>query len=210
VGGDGEVGLVTEPDGGRRTAILKAAEKVFAQDGYHGTTMRRIAAEADVKLSLVMYHYGSKLGLFVAIFEHRQYVNEERLAQLHAIPDLGAADAVEQIVRAFVDPVLALHNETEDIWFAKLVLREAGDPSNQDRPVLKILFDPMAREFIDAFREALPGKPDGFYQWAYLFSVGALTQSASEDRVRNLTDKTYVEQKHDLLRSYITAALRYA
>jgi AcrR family transcriptional regulator len=201
---------VTETaQGGKRMAILRAAEKVFAQDGYHGTTMRRIAAEADVKLSLVVYHYTSKLGLFVEIFEHRQYVNEQRLAQLRAIPDLGAEDAVEQIVRAFVDPVLALHNDPEDVWFAKLVLREAGDPSNQDRPVLKVLFDPMAREFIDAFREALPGKPDGFYQWAYLFSVGALTQSASEDRVRNLTEKNFLEQKHDLLRSYITAALRY-
>ncbi|MFF1818199.1 TetR/AcrR family transcriptional regulator [Kribbella sp. NPDC058245] len=196
-------------EGGKRMTILRAAEKVFAQDGYHGTTMRRIAAEADVKLSLVVYHFTSKLGLFVAIFEHRQYVNEQRLAQLHAIPDLQADDAVEQIVRAFVDPVLALHHDPDDAWFAKLVLREAGDPSNQDRPVLKVLFDPMAREFIDALREALPGKPDGFYQWGYLFSVGALTQSASEDRVANLTDKSYLEQKHDLLRSYIIAALRH-
>jgi len=97
----------------------------------------------------------------------------------------------EQIVCAFVDPVLALHFDPDDAWFAKLVLREAGDPSNQDRPVLKVLFDPMAREFIDAFREALPGKPDGFYQWAYLFSVGALTQGASEDRVRDLTRPTW-------------------
>ncbi|WP_405064480.1 TetR family transcriptional regulator [Kribbella sp. NBC_01505] len=196
-------------EGGKRMTILRAAEKVFAQDGYHGTTMRRIAAEADVPLSLVVYHFTSKLGLFVAIFERRQYVNEQRLAQLHAIPDLQADDAVEQIVRAFVDPVLALHHDPEDAWFAKLVLREAGDPSNQDRPVLKVLFDPMAREFIDALREALPGKPDGFYQWGYLFSVGALTQSASEDRVANLTDKAYLEQKHDLLRSYIIAALRH-
>jgi AcrR family transcriptional regulator len=194
---------------GKKLVILRAAERVFAQDGYHGTTMRRIAAEADVKLSLVVYHYTSKLALFVAIFEERQYVNEQRVAQLRAIPDLGAEDAVEQIVAAFVDPVLALHNDPDDAWFAKLVLREAGDPSNQNRPVLKVLFDPMAREFIDAIRAALPGKPDGFYQWAYLFSVGALTQSASEDRVANLTDKTYLEQKHDLLRSYITAALRH-
>lgn len=194
---------------GKKMVILRAAERVFAQDGYHGTTMRRIAAEAGVKLSLVVYHYTSKLALFVAIFEDRQYVNEQRVAQLRAIPDLGAEDAVEQIVAAFVDPVLALHNDPQDAWFAKLVLREAGDPSNQNRPVLKVLFDPMAREFIEAFREALPGKPDGFYQWAYLFSVGALTQSASEDRVQNLTEKAFLEQKHDLLRSYLTAALRY-
>jgi AcrR family transcriptional regulator len=189
--------------------ILAAAEKVFAQDGYHGTTMRRIAAEADVKLSLVVYHFTSKLELFVAIFEHRQYVNEERLAQLRAIPDLAATDAVEQLVHAFVDPVLALHDDPDDIWFARLVLREASDPSSQQRPVISELFDPMAREFIKALREALPGKPDGFHHWAYLFSVGALTQSSFDARVKNLTDTPDLESKAPLLRSYIIAALRH-
>jgi AcrR family transcriptional regulator len=201
---------VTETgEGGRREAILRAAERVFAQEGYHGTTMRHIAAEAGVKLSLVVYHFTSKLGLFVAIFEDRQYVNEQRLEQLHAIPDLRADDAVEQIVGAFVDPVLALHDDPNDIWFAKLVLREAGDPSNIQRPVLAELFDPMAREFIEAMREALPDKPDGFYHWAYLFSVGALTQSASDGRVNNLTQKPHTNEKDELLRSYIIAALRH-
>ncbi|MDX6241177.1 MAG: hypothetical protein QOG10_6001 [Kribbellaceae bacterium] len=201
--------MTATSDGGRRTAILRAAEKVFAQEGYHGTTMRHIAAEAEVKLSLVVYHFTSKLGLYVAIFENRQYVNEDRLERLRAIPDLRAESAVEQIVRAFVDPVLALHDDPNDIWFARLVLREAGDPSSQQRPVLGELFDPMAREFIEAMREALPDKPAGFHHWAYLFSVGALTQSASDGRVANLTDKAFTEQKPDLLRSYIIAALRH-
>ncbi|MDT5014038.1 MAG: hypothetical protein QOD39_198 [Mycobacterium sp.] len=195
--------------GGRREAILRAAEKVFARDSYHGATMRQIAAEADVKLSLVVYHFTSKLGLYIAIFENRQYVNEERLARLAAIADLRAADAVEQIVHAFVDPVLALHEDPEDIWFARLVLREASDPSSQERPIISELFDPMAREFIKALREALPGKLDGFYHWAYLFSVGALTKSSYEERVSNLTDKSFSDQKQDILRSYIVAALRY-
>jgi AcrR family transcriptional regulator len=196
-------------DGGRRATILRAAEKVFAQDGYHGTTMRQIAAEAELGLSLVVYHFPTKLELFTAIFEHRQYVNQERLDRLAAIPDLSAEDAVEQIVHAFVDPVLALHDDPDDIWFARLVLREASDPSSQQRPVIRELYDSMAREFIKALREALPGKPDGFYHWAYLFSVGALTQSAFDDRVSNLTDKPFTEQKHDILRSYIIAALRH-
>ncbi|WP_433662206.1 TetR/AcrR family transcriptional regulator [Nocardia sp. CA-128927] len=195
--------------GGRRTAILRAAEKVFAQEGYHGTTMRQIAVAAEVKLSLVVYHFTTKLELYVAIFEDRQYINQERIDRLAAIPDLHADDAVEQIVHAFTDPVLALHNDPDDVWFARLVFREGADPSSQQRPVISELFDPMAREFIEALRVALPGKRDGFYHWAYLFSVGALTLSAFDDRVRNLTEKTFTEQKHDILRSYIIAALRH-
>lgn len=196
-------------DGGRRAAILRAAEKVFAEEGYHGATMRQIAAESDAKLSLVVYHFPAKLGLYVAIFENRQYVNEERLARLGAIPDLRAEDAVEQIVHAFADPVLALHDNPEDIWFARLVMREASDPSSQQRPVIAELFDPMAREFIKALREALPDKPDGFHHWAYLFAVGALTKSSYEVRVGNLTEKPFIGKKQDILRSFIIAALRH-
>jgi len=47
-------------------------------------------------------------------------------------------------VLAFADPVLVLHNDPDDVWFAKLVLRVAGDPWGQDGPVGVVLFDPMA------------------------------------------------------------------
>jgi hypothetical protein len=49
----------------------------------------------------------------------------------------------------------------------------------------------------------------GGRQIDFVWLLGPL-RSADADRVRNLTDRTYLEQKHDLLRSYITAALRYA
>jgi AcrR family transcriptional regulator len=198
-----------EPHGGRRQAILRAAEKIFAVEGYHGTTMRRVAAEAEVKLSLIVYYFGTKLDLYTAIFESRQYVNEERIARLRSIPDLRAESALDQIVGAFVDPVLTLHTDSDDIWFARLVLREAADPSSQERPIISSLFDPLAREFIAALREALPDRRPGFYHWAYLFSVGALTQSAFDSRVQNLTDEPYAQEKNSLLRAYITAALRH-
>ncbi|MBD3003902.1 MULTISPECIES: TetR/AcrR family transcriptional regulator [unclassified Streptomyces] len=199
----------SETSGGRRQAIIRAAERLFALEGYHGATMRQIAEEAGVKLSLVVYHFTSKLGLYSALFEERRYVNDERLARLKAIPDLRADDAVEQIVSSFTDPVLALHDDPDDVWFARLVLREASDPSSQERPVIRDQFDPLARQFVEALSIALPDKPAGFHHWAYLYSVGALTQSAFDTRVRNIADEPGYEHKHALLRSYITAALRY-
>ena len=54
----------------RRHAILLAAEKLFAQHGYHAVTIRQIADEAEVPLALVGYYYGPKHELFHAIFEH--------------------------------------------------------------------------------------------------------------------------------------------
>ncbi|HEX4250254.1 MAG TPA: TetR family transcriptional regulator [Pseudonocardia sp.] len=193
----------------RREAILRAAEKIFAREGYHGTTMRDIASEADAALALVVYHFGTKLALYTAIFESRQYINEERLARLAAIEDLRADDALERIVSALADPVLALHTDPDGIWYARLVLREAADPSSQDRPIIGTLFDPMARTFIAALRTALPDKPSSFHHWAYLFTIGALTQSSFDARALKLTDTPEMDAKAAMLRAYITAALRH-
>lgn len=201
-----EATAVTDPPPERRERILDAAERVFAESGYHATTLRQVAAAADVKLSLVGYHFPSKLALYVAVFARRQHVNEERLRLLHEI-DLDAPDALERIVAAFMDPVVAL--PADGAWYRRLVLREAADPSSMQRPVIRELFDPMAREFVAALRVAVPGKPPGFYEWSYLFAVGALTQSAFGDRIGNLTDAPPPGSNVDLLRSFITAGWRH-
>lgn len=200
--------------GGEKTErvrnLLLAAEKVFAVEGYHGATMRQLAEAAGVGVSLLVYHFETKERLYYEIFANRQHVNEQRHERLRAVADLDKPESLDEIVAAFIDPVLALHEDPDDVWFARLVLREAADPSSQHRRVLADLFDPMAREFIDALRRVLPDKPEGFHEWAYLFSVGVLTQSSFDTRINNLaTAASTSADKHAFLRSYITAALRH-
>jgi AcrR family transcriptional regulator len=47
-----------------RDAVLAAAKKRFATDGYEKTTLRAIARDAHVDPSMVLYLFGSKLELF--------------------------------------------------------------------------------------------------------------------------------------------------
>src|ERR687898_289559 len=49
-----------------RGAVLEAARARFAAHGYDGTKLRDIAADADVDVALVSYHFGSKDQLFAA------------------------------------------------------------------------------------------------------------------------------------------------
>jgi AcrR family transcriptional regulator len=46
-----------------REEILRAARKLFAECGYHGATMRTIAAEAGVDAALVVHFFGNKATL---------------------------------------------------------------------------------------------------------------------------------------------------
>jgi AcrR family transcriptional regulator len=49
-----------------RDRILDAARRLFLEEGYDRTTIRTVAAAADIHPSMVMRYYGSKEGLFAA------------------------------------------------------------------------------------------------------------------------------------------------
>jgi AcrR family transcriptional regulator len=52
------------------TVVLDAAKKVLRQKGYSKLSTRDVAAAAGVPLSQIHYHFGSKQGMVLALFEH--------------------------------------------------------------------------------------------------------------------------------------------
>jgi AcrR family transcriptional regulator len=61
-----------------RTLILDAARSRLLTDGYAGLSTRKVAEKAGVPLSQLHYHFGSKQGLILALFEEE---NRRRLAR---------------------------------------------------------------------------------------------------------------------------------
>jgi AcrR family transcriptional regulator len=47
-----------------RERLIRAAEKLFAEKGYEGTTVKDLTEEAGVNVSMVSYHFGGKEGLY--------------------------------------------------------------------------------------------------------------------------------------------------
>ncbi len=64
------------------TTLLEAAKKVLRQNGYSGLSTRDVAAAAGVPLSQIHYHFGSKQGLVLALFE---YLNAQLLDRQNAL-----------------------------------------------------------------------------------------------------------------------------
>ena len=171
----------------RKAAILLAAEKLFAQRGFHAVTIRQIAAEAGVPLALVGYHYGSKQELFHAIFAHWAPTLEERVARLGEVLAGAQPPALEPIVRAFVEPVLAMRASAEGEFYARLVGRELAYAADETDRVLREFFDPLAHAFIDALHAAFPRAARADAAWAYQFALGALLHHISDRRVARLS-----------------------
>ncbi len=53
----------------KKEQLLRIAEKLFAEEGYAGTSTAKIAREAGVSEGLIFRHFGSKEGLLDAVIE---------------------------------------------------------------------------------------------------------------------------------------------
>lgn len=78
-----------------RERILSAALPLFADHGYAGTSVRRVATASGVNVATLAYHFDDKDGLYRTCIE-RLY---EELSQLDGTTFLASADPVEAMVR---------------------------------------------------------------------------------------------------------------
>lgn len=209
----GAVARQAEPRPDRKQAILLAAEKLFAERGYHAVTIRQIAEEAAVPLALVGYYYGQKHELFHAIFAHWNRTIEERLAALKAALAQDSGDRLRAILEAFVMPVLHLRASSEGEYYALLVARELYHATEETDRVLRAYFDPMAHAFLDALHAALPHATRGQIAWCYQFALGALLHHLSDGRIERLSRGESMPgdpAAHELLIGFIVGGFRAA
>ncbi len=195
----------------RKAAILLAAEKLFAQYGYHAVSIRQIAAEAGVPLALVSYYYGAKQELFHTIFAHWKPTIDQRLALLRDALTGREPPTLRRVVQAFVEPVLALRASSEGEYYAMLVARELAYRTPDTDRVLAEMFDPMAHAFIDALHQLHPHWPRARAAWAYQFAMGALLHHLVDHRVQRLSNEQNVPNDAvaaPLLIDFITAGIR--
>src|SRR5258708_3094500 len=84
-----------------REAILKAAEEVFAREGFAGARIDTIAAESGYNKSLIFHYFGGKEGLYLAFFHCIATLNKRSkrlqvmlLQALFELPDRSQIEAL--------------------------------------------------------------------------------------------------------------------
>jgi AcrR family transcriptional regulator len=172
-----------------RERILRAAERLFAEHGYDGVSVRSIATAGNVQLALLTYYFQSKLGLYRAVFQRRiEPVSERRRELLQRVMKSPTPPAIEEILDALARPWVELRERSGGQHYSRLIAREAGDPRESSRGIVKEMLDPIAIEFIAAMERALPGRSRAEIHWAYYFFIGALLLIlANPARMRRLS-----------------------
>ena len=169
---------MTTPDTKQR--ILTAAEAVFADQGFAGASLRAITQSAEVNLAAVNYHFGSKTGLYRAVFERRiEPINRERLVRLDALESGGQA-SVEDVVSAFVEPAIlgARHWGSEGMVFLRISGRMFSEPGEHWDGIDE-LFSEIKQRFMQAFAGALPDHSPQELFWNMYMLMGCMCHAMS-------------------------------
>jgi AcrR family transcriptional regulator len=88
-----------------RTAILDAAEELFAERGFAGSSLEEIGARAGLSRGTPSYFYGSKERLFVAVLERVFAAREEATARAFAPLSAWAHEGGGSLERALARAV---------------------------------------------------------------------------------------------------------
>lgn len=86
----------------KREHILNTAERLFAQGGFEGTSVRKIAQESGVNIAMISYYFNSKEGLLKAIVENRiQFFTANLTPVWNA--DISAKEKLKGFVSQVID-----------------------------------------------------------------------------------------------------------
>jgi len=91
-----------------RRQLILAAERLFAESGIDGVSLRQINVAAGQKnSSAAHYHFGSKGALILSIYQHRmENVNKRRIDQLQQVTADGRQHDVHALVEVIVNPIV--------------------------------------------------------------------------------------------------------
>src|SRR5215213_4302877 len=102
----------------KQLQIMEAAEELFAEKGFAGTSVRDIADAAGVNLAMISYYFGSKEKMMEAMFNHRGQHLTLQLQNILHNKTLSPFQKVEKLIDDYIDRIFKKQ------CFHKIMMRE--------------------------------------------------------------------------------------
>lgn len=90
----------------KQIQIIETAERLFAERGFDGTSVRDIADEAGVNVAMISYYFGSKEKMMEALFELRVGSVKIRVESLIKDQSLSPLEKVNMLIDEHIDRVM--------------------------------------------------------------------------------------------------------
>lgn len=140
-----------------REKIILAGEHLIAVNGVNGVSLRQVNTEAGQKnKSAAHYHFGTREGLILAIYDYRmRKINSQRLALLAA-----GCHNIEDWIRAWVIPQIEELETEGGSYYGRFMSQVSSMPNEDLRQVWSSRHAEGMQQIISGLRNALPDLPE--------------------------------------------------
>lgn len=90
----------------KQVQIMEAAEKLFSENGFHGTSVRDISESAKVNLAMISYYFGSKEKLLQALFKYRGEFMKLQLETMIRNKELNSLEKMNWLIDNYIDRIM--------------------------------------------------------------------------------------------------------
>lgn len=196
-----------------RRKLIDSAGAVFAEHGFHKSTVREITDRAGVNVAAINYHFRDKAELYRAVLSECHCT-----AQSVGGPVNVGDGPPEERLRFYIDQFLRrlLHPDRPK-WHGMLMAREMTEPSDALDMIVEEAIRPQARAMEKIINELTLGKVSKDRVWMLGFSV--VSQCLFYLHDRPLIERLYpkfatkpptIEQLVDHIYAFSLAAIRAA
>lgn len=140
----------------KQIQIVDAAEHLFAEKGFHGTSVRDIAEKAQVNLAMISYYFGSKDQLLEAMFEYKSNLMATQLEVLVHQSNSEPLEIIYSLIEHYIDKVL------QQQPFHKIMVREQVVPSTSR--VQELILGMRKRNLEIIHRVVTKGQEEGSFR----------------------------------------------
>ena len=110
----------------KREHIMNTAVSLFAVNGFEGTSVRDIAAAADVNLAMINYYFGSKEKLFESIVEYNVSYTRNMLDEVSSNTLLSSIQKIEKVIEIYVKRLFS-NREFHKVLNHELMLNQRAE-----------------------------------------------------------------------------------
>ena len=139
----------------KQIEILQVAERLFAEEGYDGTSIRDISKEANINIAMISYYFGSKEKLLESLVLYRIRSMKLHLENLYQ-ENISPLEKIDKVVELYISRIYKNRCIYQILHF---------EFSNKKRGLNLDSFTQVKKENFDLLKNIIEeGQQKGFFQ----------------------------------------------
>ncbi len=194
--------------------LIEAAELEFAENGFHGASIRDITSRAEANIAAVNYHFGSKEALFIEMIRFRlEPINTLRLEMLEAAVakagkrTLKIKRIVDIMVRPLVESFLGPTSNESNRAFLRAMGRGMSEESKFMRDIHQNIFAELVERFKKEIKRSLPDLPDSTTEICFAYLRSTLSGTLQMKRSNLFPEQSIQFPDADNMVAYISGGI---